>query len=166
MSFSASTFQHSEPQPGSRSDAAWLSILGDFPALLDELPANWFESAKVSDRRAEPRCWCDSQALLTPLDEPPVNGDGSPIPIALTDISRHGIGFSHAEPLPYRMVRITFDCDDVSAPILVVRLQWCRFRKPGICESGGQIQRVSTASMGPTTVERTPFQTDPSGSRR
>lgn len=133
-------------QAASRNDATWQAVLGDFPALRSDLPASWFESTKFAEFRSEARCWCDGLARLTPLDEPSLGGDGLPIPIQLTDISRHGIGFSHAEPLPYRMVQIAFDSDDVSAAVLVVRLQWCRFRKPGICESGGQIQRVMTAT--------------------
>lgn len=131
-----------EPLPAARNDSTWLSVLGDFPSLLSDLPASWFEASRITDGRSEARCWCDSRARLTPLDEP-LAGDGGPaIQISLTDISRHGIGFSHTEPLPYRLVQIAFESDDTSGPTLVVRLQWCRFRKPGFYESGGQIQRV------------------------
>jgi hypothetical protein len=62
--------------------------------------------------------------------------------VTLKDISRHGLGISHAGPLPWRLVQIRFACEGAGSPTLVVRLQWCRFVAPGEYESGGQIQRV------------------------
>lgn len=147
MPISTPSFEFAEARPLSpKANGTWLSIFGDFPALLDDLPISWFESVKVSDRRSEPRCWCDSQAWLSPIDDPAASDPPPAIPISLTDISRHGIGFSHTAPLPYRLIQISFESDDAPAPILVVRLQWCRFRRPGSYESGGQIQRVVAAS--------------------
>ncbi len=121
-------------------------MFGDFPTLLSDLPSDWLESVKVSDRRSEPRCWCDSQARLTPLDEQAADIPVPAIPISLTDISPNGIGFSHAEPLPYRLVQIAFDSNDESSPVMVVRLHWCRFRDGGAYESGGKIQSITTRS--------------------
>lgn len=146
MSFTT-PLQFSEPGSASpTTDNAGLSAFGDFPELLEDLPSDWLESVKVADRRSEPRCWCDSQAWLTPLDAQETNASVSAIPISLTDISRSGVGFSHAEPLPYRLVQIAFESDDPSSPVLVVRLQWCRFRDPGTYESGGSIQSVTGRS--------------------
>jgi hypothetical protein len=159
MSVNAAVVERPESRPAARNDSTWLSVLGDFPSLLGDLPASWFESSRITDGRSEARCWCDSRARLTPLDEPAQCAGGPPIQIALTDISRHGIGFSHAEPLPYRLVQITFEPEDKSAPTLVVRLQWCRFRKPGFYESGGQIQRVvTTAPAAASTLRATASQ--------
>lgn len=125
-----------------RTDDAWLAVFGDLPNLLTDLPASWFESAKTADQRSEARCWSDCKARLTPLDPQTATEDAPPVVITLKDISRHGIGFSHSDPLPHRLVRITFGSEESAAPVLVVRLQWCRFRKPGLYESGGRIQRV------------------------
>lgn len=142
MSSSTTTSGFRETQSSSFPvDSAWLTTFGDFREVLEDLPASWLESVKVSDRRTEPRCACDSRASLVPLDES-ADKDAPPTPIELLDISRHGIGFTHTEPLPYRMIQISFNSDDSSAPVFIVRLQWCRFRKPGVYESGGQIQRV------------------------
>lgn len=142
--------QELSPVPaGIRTDAAWLSLFGDFQSLLADLPASWGEAIAVADRRAENRFWCDSRARLTPIDDLPGRPEAAPISVVLTDISRHGIGFSHSEPLPYRLVQVAIGQGDPSSPILVVRLQWCRFRKPGAYESGGQIQRIVLPEAGP-----------------
>jgi hypothetical protein len=146
MPLSMSCHQITEPSPASsQANTVWPSVLDDLPLLLDDLPASWFDSAKVVECRSESRCACDIRAVLIPLDEMAGEGSRSPIPIVLTDISRHGIGFSHSEPMPYRLVQIAFESTDNPGPILVARLQWCRFRSPGIYESGGKIQRVLAA---------------------
>jgi hypothetical protein len=127
-----------------RNDPAWLSLIDDFRSFFDDLPASWSESTRVADRRAELRFLCDSRARLMPLDENCTTERGPSVPIVLTDISRNGIGFTHDKPLPYRLVQIAFGDIDGPLPNLVVRLQWCRFQKPGAYESGGRIQRVIT----------------------
>jgi hypothetical protein len=46
-----------------------------------------------------------------------------------------------------RQVLVSFD-PVVSAPVrAVVRLKWCRFKRPGVCESGGQIVRVLASCL-------------------
>jgi hypothetical protein len=136
----------------SRNDPTWLSLFGDFQSLLGDLPADWYESKAENERRSETRFWCDCEARLTPLDPHCTEADRKSIPVVLKDISRHGIGLVHADPLPYRIVQLTFGHAIASAPTLVVRLQWCRFEKPGVYQSGGQIQRVIPAD-GSTGAE-------------
>lgn len=120
---------------------AWPTAGGDLRALLTELSGDWSAVRTIADRRLNSRAPCAYVARLTPLDEN-VDGGESPVSVQLTDISRRGVGLAHADPLPYRLVQIAVEGLTGSAPILVVRLQWCRFRKPGVYESGGQIQRI------------------------
>jgi len=122
-------------------DCAWPTAGGDLRALLTELSGDWSAVRAIADRRLNSRAPCACVARLTPLDEDAEGGE-PPVSVQLTDISRRGVGLAHADPLPYRLVQIAVEGLTGAAPILVVRLQWCRFRSPGVYESGGQIQRV------------------------
>lgn len=125
-----------------RRNPSWAASFGDLPSMLEDVPNGWTRQAPATGRREEARFWCNTEAVLTPLGESAADSPSEPIAVTLRDISRHGVGISHAAPLPYRMVQIRFACEGVGVPTLIVRLQWCRFLAPGEYESGGRIQRV------------------------
>jgi hypothetical protein len=144
----ARQLRESAPQPPRGTDPpAWFSLYGEIEDLLQELPRAWVEATAVSDRRVEQRFHCDYPAWLKPLDGEHALDEAPAIAVRVQDISRHGIGLAHGEPLAHRLVLISFDPDFSPSPELVVRLQWCRFRGPGAYESGGQIQRIVDASV-------------------
>jgi hypothetical protein len=149
------------PTPtGDRDDAAALSIFGTISSLLAELPASWHAATAVPDRRAEPRFRCDCTALLTPLDEGEV-ATAEPVRVAIADISRHGIGLIHREPLPHRQALITIESFGDAPVQFIVRLKWCRFKSPERYESGGQIVRVLEPDQATQTFPRSALPTEP-----
>jgi hypothetical protein len=147
MSSTSATLAARQPSASAiEIDDPWSLRAGEFRALLGELSPDWNWVRTIAERRSNARCPCDCMARLTSLDEPSLAGDEErqPIAVRLMDISRRGVGLSHADPLPFRLVQITIESSQGPGPgpILVVRLQWCRFRQRGVYESGGQIQRV------------------------
>ncbi|MGQ0636470.1 MAG: hypothetical protein ACT4QC_17800 [Planctomycetaceae bacterium] len=150
MSLTSLTRQllESVPEAPGKTDApAWFTLYGELEDVLHELPGAWVDATAAADRRVEQRFHCDHPAWLRPLDGEHPLDEAPAIAVRVQDISRHGIGLAHGEPLAHRLVLISFDSDGLNSPELVVRLQWCRFRGPGAYESGGQIQRIVDASV-------------------
>ncbi len=91
--------------------------------------------------------------LLTPIDESTGEPEprAEPVYVVGRDISRRGIGLEHAEPLPYRRVRLLAAdprLDELGLGVLEldVTLRWCRFVGAARYESGGRVTR-STALL-------------------
>lgn len=58
------------------------------------------------------------------------------------DISLGGISFTHADPLPCRLVAVTFIQSEDKLDSVVTKLTWCRFMRDGLYRSGGQFLRT------------------------
>jgi hypothetical protein len=114
-------------------------------SLLRELTASWQSASHVVERRREHRFPCNLAALLEPVDGEGQALDGPKLRVRLKDIARHGVGIVHHEPVPYRVVLLSFETADHQTIRLLARLQWCRFKKSGVYESGGQIVRILQA---------------------
>lgn len=106
-----------------------------------------------SERRLEKRYPYPSLLRLRPYDEAESSdefdsreGIEGRLPDSMTvvghEISLHGIGFYHQEPIADRLVVIEF-FDDASTEALrvLVDLSWCRFAREGWYESGGRLVR-------------------------
>ncbi|MEO0529095.1 MAG: hypothetical protein AAF266_00825 [Planctomycetota bacterium] len=105
----------------------------------------------VQERRDERRTAFPYDLRLTPLDRGAVAA-ASPIVVVGRDLSMVGIGFEHAEPLPYRRARLVAAdprlCGLGLATLEIdVLLRWCRFVEPGRYESGGRILRSTTHDL-------------------
>ena len=110
--------------------------------LLNEVAASWEPRPMAAERRCEHRIHCDVPALLVALADRGQSLDLAPWRVTIRDLSRSGIGLSHVEPLPHRLVLLAFDTA-ASEPIrLIARLKWCRFKRTNVYESGGQIIRI------------------------
>jgi hypothetical protein len=114
-------------------------------ALVRELKASWHPLSTVADRRREHRIPCDLAATLVPLDEQGRNLAGESLGVRIKDVSQHGVGVGHAEPMPHRLVLLAFTTTGGEPVRLVVRLKWCRFKRTSGYESGGQMVRVLRA---------------------
>lgn len=87
---------------------------------------------------------------LTPIDEATGEpaAEAEPVYVVGRDITLRGIGLEHAEPLPYRRVRLVAAdprLDELGLGILEldVTLRWCRFVGAARYESGGRVTRRS-----------------------
>lgn len=99
---------------------------------------------QIAERRDDRRAAFTYQMRLTPLDRGQAGREV--ISIVGRDLSVVGIGFEHAEPLPYRKVRLLaadprLERLGLGQLEIDVTLQWCRFVEPGRYESGGRILR-------------------------
>jgi len=115
---------------------------GHIDTLLRALTASWRPVSIVAERRREERRACDVLAKLIPLDKQGQAIAGAPLTVRVRDISQHGVGISHSDPMAHRMALIEFETWADGPVRLVVRLKWCRFKKTDVYESGGQILRV------------------------
>lgn len=130
------TLLHAETSaPSTRND---LHI----DALVRELKASWHPLSSVGDRRREHRIPCDLAATLIPLDEQGQSIAGDILRVRIKDVSQHGVGVGHAEPMPHRLVLLAFTTAGGEPVRLVVRLKWCRFKRTSGYVSGGQMVRV------------------------
>jgi hypothetical protein len=123
---------------------------GHIGTLLNSLTASWRPSSNVVERRKEHRVPCDLPAVLVPLDKQGNALTSSALDIRIKDLSGHGIGISHPEPMPHREVLVAFESTDDGPIRLVVRLKWCRFKQTEVYESGGQVLKVLQPGEGLT----------------
>lgn len=131
---------------------------GHIAALVRELTASWRPASTVADRRREHRLSCDLPAELVPLDISGRPLAGSPLAVEVKDLSRHGIGIAHRNPMPHRLVLVTFETADNQLVRAQVRLKWCRFKGTDLYESGGQIVRVLTPFSQESPAEPLPVE--------
>jgi hypothetical protein len=115
---------------------------GHIDSLLRALTASWRPVSIVVERRREDRHPCDLAAVLVPLDRQGKAFAGGPLKVRVKDVSQHGIGITHAEPMAHRVALIEFETEADGPVRLVVRLKWCRFKRTDLYESGGQTLRV------------------------
>jgi hypothetical protein len=80
--------------------------------------------------------------VVTPLDEDLEQPLDTPFVAWGKDLSIHGLSFVHEGALPYRVVNIAFESAETGRIEFVARLKWCRFRRDGLYESGGQFLRL------------------------
>lgn len=110
--------------------------------LVDESAASWHPISTVADRRPGHRIPCEVAAVLSPLDD---RGRPTTVPkldVRLTDVSEFGVGITHRNPMPHRLVHLVFPSTAGQLVRLLVRLKWCRFKRADFYQSGGQILRV------------------------
>jgi hypothetical protein len=105
------------------------------------------------ERRESGRRSFGYRLLLTPIDESTgePEAEAEPVYVVGRDIGPRGIGLEHAEPLPYRRVRLLAAdprLDELGLGVLEldVTLRWCRFVGASRYESGGRVTR-STAPL-------------------
>jgi len=115
---------------------------GHIATLLHSLTASWRPAPIFVERRIEHRVPCDLPAVLVELDEQGNAVTSSAVDVRIKDLSGHGLGISHPEPMPHRLVLVAFESTNEGPVRLVVRLKWCRFKQAGVYESGGQILKV------------------------
>jgi len=79
----------------------------------------------------------------------PVANDGRPvasesITVIGKNISRHGLSFYHAVPLPYRRALVSVENIEIAFAV-EIDISWCRFSKPGWYESGSRLVAALTS---------------------
>jgi hypothetical protein len=115
------------------------------------------------ERRCDDRLSIPLLFRLTPLAE-----DGQPmadhsITVVGKDISRYGLSFYHAAPLPYRRAWISVENAEFAAFAAEIDIHWCRFSKPGWYESGSRLIAAMPAESVAATSRQGSYADDRSG---
>jgi hypothetical protein len=123
-------------------DARVLALLrgiSEVEPLLGGYVASWHSSQCSLHSRRWHRIAYDKPLLITPLDEVGARPSECAFVAQGRDLSLSGLSFSHAQPLASRKVIVQFPSEDCAASegILAI-LRWCRFRRDGVYQSGGQ----------------------------
>jgi hypothetical protein len=90
------------------------------------------------ERRRGERLSVPIMFRLTPIAEDGRSLAGESITVVGKNISRHGLSFYHAVPVPYRRARISVENIDIAFAV-EIDISWCRFTKPGWYESGSRL---------------------------
>jgi hypothetical protein len=122
-----------------------LRVLGQIPevrALADGVVASWHSSLASLQSRRWHRAKFDKPLRVTPLDDQTELPAGTALAVVGHDISLAGLSFIHSQPLAARKVAISFQLDGTTWESVLTLLKWCRFRRDGLYQSGGQFLRT------------------------
>jgi hypothetical protein len=133
------------PAVGRVSHKSVLALLRDIPEverLSGGVVASWHSSLGSLHARRWHRVTYDKPLLITPLDDDSERPAQQAFLVRGRDLSLAGISFCHPHPLASRKVVVQF-CGDLPDRIagIVTILRWCRFRRDGSYQSGGQFVR-------------------------
>jgi len=122
-----------------------LAVLRRMPeveALVDGFVASWHSSSASLQCRRWHRARFQRPLTITPIDDSMDRPAGQSLAVTGHDISLAGLSFIHDRPLAPRKVAVTFHFDDGACDSVLTLLKWCRFRRDGLYQSGGQFLRV------------------------
>ena len=118
-----------------------LLQIPEVEALADRVVASWHSSNASLQSRRWHRAKFDKPLRVTPLDDLLEVPAGVPLAVVGHDISLAGLSFIHDQPLAARKVSVAFQLDDGTCESVLTLLKWCRFRRDGLYQSGGQFVR-------------------------
>jgi hypothetical protein len=118
-----------------------LMRIPEVEALADGVVASWHSANASLQSRRWHRAKFDWPLTVTPLDERTELPAGETLAVVGHDISLAGVSFVHDQPLAPRKVAVTFQFEDGTTESLLTLLKWCRFRRDGLYQSGGQFVR-------------------------
>ena len=126
------------PEPGGSSeDDVKTQVWGLLTTLY---PKNEF-----AERRRQARYPFPYLVHLTPVSDDGITPEGNTLVVVGKHLSERGLGFYHAEPLPYRRMIVSVETGGPGWTSFLIDLTWCRFTKQGWYESGGRfLQAVAS----------------------
>jgi hypothetical protein len=134
---------------------AVLRGIPDVQRLLGGVVASWHSSLASLHSRRGHRIAYDKPLLITPLDEAANRLAERAFVAQGRDLSLSGFSFSHAQPLASRKVIVQFPAEErASGEAILAILRWCRFRRDGIYQSGGEF--ICTTPGGPWSPPAAP----------
>lgn len=112
-----------------------------------ELLAALYPRNDVIERRRETRYPFPCLLHLTPVGADGVTPEGETVVVVGRDLSEHGVGFYHRNPLPFRRMIASVETKRGLWLAFLVDLSWCRFTRGGWYESGGRLIRTALSPM-------------------
>lgn len=139
-------------------DEQILAVLRGIPEvqpLLGGVVASWHSSLASLHSRRGHRIAYDKPLLITPLEEVGARASECSFVAQGRDLSLAGFSFSHAQPLASRRVIVQFPAEEsASGEAILAILRWCRFRRDGVYQSGGEF--ICTTPLGPWSQPAAP----------
>jgi hypothetical protein len=120
------------------AEAVGVVRLHEVDCLIRSLVASWQGSGPLLERRRWHRVRFERPLGITALDEEDGQPTGAMCLVRGKDVSVAGISFTHTEPIPQRIVAVTFWDEQGATESVVTQLTWCRFTRAGVYQSGGQ----------------------------
>ena len=108
-----------------------MQVWGLLAAMYPQTPAG--------ERRRERRYPFPHLIRLTPVAADGRTPCGESIVVVGKHLSERGLGFYHAQPLPYRKMIAAVESPNGQWLSFLVDLNWCRFTKHGWYETGGRL---------------------------
>lgn len=102
----------------------------------------------VVERRRSRRYAYPYPIYLTAVGDNDVTPEGEPIVVLGKYLSECGLDFYHREPLPYRRMIISIECDEELWISLLMDLTWCRFNRHGWYDNGGRFLHATDLPKG------------------
>ena len=140
------------PIPGAPNERV-LAILRGIPEveclLTGGMLASWHSSFGSLHSRRWHRVAYNKALLITPLDDATERPSEQSFLALGRDLSLSGCSFCHPKPLASRKVIVRFPAEDpsIGEGVLAV-LRWCRYRRDGSYQSGGQFLRCAPVDEG------------------
>jgi hypothetical protein len=119
-----------------------LRSIAELEPLFVGTVASWHSSFSSLHSRRWHRVAYDKPLLITPVDDHTDRPSERALLVRGRDLSLSGVSFTHPRPLASRKVIVRFEAENpaTSSAILAI-LRWCRFRRDGFYQSGGQFLR-------------------------
>ena len=111
-------------------------------------------SRSAIERRQDRRYPYPHLVRLTPAGRNGCTPVGPTVTVVGKNLSEHGMGFFHPQPLPDRRMIVSFDAGNGRWLGLLVDITWCRFKCTGWYESGGRFLQRCRRSASRTIAAR------------
>jgi hypothetical protein len=130
-----------------------LAILREIPEveclLRGGIVASWHSSFGSLHSRRWHRVAYDKPLLIMPLDDITERPSERAFVVQARDLSLSGLSFCHPRPLASRKVVVRFRASGTEdGGGIVASLRWCRCRRDGTYQSGGQFLRSAPPDFG------------------
>lgn len=117
-------------------------------------------------RRARRRYPYPQLIFVTPVDDDGRSAEETFV-CCCKDLSAHGVGLFHPQPLESRRVILTFSRTAEQNVSMLAVLDWCRFTRHGWYESGGRLLRVVASPAQLSEIDSSPaLESGPPGADR
>jgi hypothetical protein len=104
--------------------------------------------SELTERRRDWRYPYPYLIYLTPVGRDGLTPTGETVVVPGKQLSEHGLGFYHQQPLPYRRMIVSLETGAGKRLSFLIDLSWCRFMRCGWYESGGRFLQSVPCPLG------------------
>lgn len=120
----------------------------------DERVASWHHCHNAVERRKCHRAAYRRPVVIHPWSVDLQAVEGDPSTAMGRDLSVEGFSFTHFAPMPYRLILVTFLLETAETQSAVLKLNWCRFTREQVYQSGGPFVKRIDSNFTPDLFTR------------